>query len=93
MPEVSGKAIPRVLGALLTLFALSVPARAQGALPEEAMEALRAGQLAAAEAIATYSSHYPDRPLWREAIDQGERARSLAQGGWSRFASWRRSTG
>lgn len=80
MPEVSGKAIPRVLGALLTLFALSVPARAQGALPEEAMEALRAGQLAAAEAIATYSSHYPDRPLWREAIDQGERARSLAPG-------------
>src|SRR5690606_41843466 len=44
------------------------------------MEALRAGQLAAAEAIATYSSHYPDRPLWREAIDQGERARSLAPG-------------
>lgn len=44
------------------------------------MEALRAGQLAAAEAIATYPSHYPDRPLWREAIEHGERARSLAPG-------------
>ena len=80
MPEVSGKATHRFLAALLTLFALSVPVHAQGALPEQAMEALRAGQLAAAEAIATYSSHYPDRPLWREAIDQGERARSLAPG-------------
>ncbi len=62
------------------LAALSVPAHAQGALPEDALEALRAGQAAAAEAIATYSSHYPDRPLWQEAIEQGERARSLAPG-------------
>ncbi len=65
----------------LSLLAVAWPlAAGQGALPEAASEALRAGQLAAAEAVATYEAHYPDQPLWREAIAQGERARSLAPG-------------
>jgi tetratricopeptide (TPR) repeat protein len=65
------------LPALALAWALSA-ALAQGALPEEAAAALRAGQAAAAEAVATYEAHFPDQPLWREAIAQGERARSLA---------------
>ena len=67
--------------ALLAVITLAWPlsaARAQGDLPEAAGAALRAGQLAAAEAVATYEAHFPDQPLWREAIAQGERARSLA---------------
>lgn len=68
--------------ALLAALALAVCplAAAQEALPEAAAEALRAGQRAAAEAVATYAFHYPDQPLWREAIAQGERARQLAPG-------------
>lgn len=71
----------RALRALLPIFALLWPlAAAQGGLPEEAAAALRAGQLAAAAAVATYQFHNPDQPLWREAIAQGERARELAPG-------------
>ncbi len=80
MPQPRSSTVYRVLAALLACLAAVGPVTAQGALPEGAAEALRAGQLAAAEAIATYPSHYPDRPLWREAIEQGERARALAPG-------------
>ena len=67
----------RALPALALALAASA-AWGQSALPEDAAAALRAGQMAAAEAIATYEAHYPDQPLWREAIAQGERARELA---------------
>ncbi len=53
---------------------------AQSALPPEAAEALSIAQRAAAEAIATYELHFPDQPLWRTAIEAGERARALAPG-------------
>src|SRR5690554_3256223 len=62
----------------LALALAASAAWGQSALPEDAAAALRAGQMAAAEAIATYEAHYPDQPLWREAIAQGERARELA---------------
>ncbi len=52
---------------------------AQGApLSEEAQRALRQGQNAAARAMSTYDRHFPDRPLWREAIQHGLEARRLA---------------
>lgn len=53
---------------------------AQSGLPQQAASALAAAQRAAAEAIATYEIHYPDQPLWRVAIEEGERARALAPG-------------
>lgn len=53
---------------------------AQSGLPQAAAAALAAAQRAAAEAIATYVIHYPDQPLWRTAIEEGERAKALAPG-------------
>ena len=53
---------------------------AQGGLNEAAATALKSGQTAAAEAIATYERHFPDQPLWQEAITQGEMAKELAPG-------------
>ena len=67
-----------VMGLLLAQFASS--AVAQGAMPEAAAAALRNAQAAAAEAISTYERHFPDQPLWRTAITEGERARELAPG-------------
>ena len=64
--------------ALAVLFGHA--ASAQGALPDEAAAALREAQLAASEAVATYEVHYPDQPLWRDAIAAGERAKRLAPG-------------
>ena len=49
-------------------------------MSERAAEALRAGQTAAAQALNTYTNHYPDQPLWRDAIRHGEEARRLAPG-------------
>lgn len=66
--------------ALTVLMAASAVGLAQSGLSDDAAEALRAGQAAASEAIATYERHYPDQPLWQEAIEQGERARQLAPG-------------
>ncbi|HZJ09527.1 MAG TPA: hypothetical protein VFD39_07530, partial [Trueperaceae bacterium] len=65
---------------LVMLFALSMTSRAQGGLNDAAAAALKAGQEAASQAIATYEVHYPDQPLWQEAIEQGERAKQLAPG-------------
>lgn len=69
----------RPIGAVLALliaFAFLGPAVAQ-ALPQPAAEALRRGQQAAAEALASYTHHRPDSPLWAEALTAGtEAARS-----------------
>ncbi len=65
---------------LVACLASASGALAQSPLPPEAAEALSEAQRAAAEAIATYELHYPDQPLWRAAIEAGERARALAPG-------------
>lgn len=68
---------PRKL--LLALLFMVAAASAQGQeLSDEAIEALREGQRTAALAMVRYSDHYPDQPLWREAVALGERARRLA---------------
>lgn len=55
-------------------------ARGQGTLNEAAAAALSEAQAAASRAVATYERHFPDQPLWREAIAAGERAKALAPG-------------
>ena len=63
-----------VLAVLLSM----VFAHAQSPDEDAARDALRQGQVAAARAMSAYDVHYPDQPLWSEAIEQGERARRLA---------------
>ena len=67
---------PGLLLALCALFLFGVSS-AQG-LSEEARTILRQGQQKAAQAMVTYPDHFPDQPLWDEAIALGERARRLA---------------
>src|SRR6056297_2458102 len=70
----------RLAGALVALLmaaAVAGSAVAQN-LPEPASEALRRGQQAAAEALATYTHHLPDSPLWTEALAAGTEAARLA---------------
>lgn len=51
---------------------------AQSTLPQAAAEALVEGELLITEALATYPSQYPDRPLWQAAFEAGRRAAGLA---------------
>ncbi|MEX2534113.1 MAG: tetratricopeptide repeat protein [Trueperaceae bacterium] len=66
-----------LVAAYLLLLGSVATAQAQG-LDEEARNVLRQGQQRAAEAMTRYSDHYPDQPLWREAIALGLRAQRLA---------------
>lgn len=50
----------------------------QTQLSNEAYQALLDGQAAASLAMATYSSHFIDKPLWQEALRYGVKARDLA---------------
>lgn len=50
------------------------------ALPAEAQAAIERGQAAMAEALSTYETHFPDRPLWAQAISAGRQAVRLAPG-------------
>lgn len=72
----------RAVYAVLVVVAMLVggTARAQVTLNEAAATALREAQAAASQAVATYERHYPDQPLWRDAIAAGERAKTLAPG-------------
>lgn len=64
---------------LLSLITLLQPLLlAQEELGERARQALREGQQRAAQAMTAYPEHYPDLPLWREAIDLGLQAQRLA---------------
>ncbi|MFA5567919.1 MAG: tetratricopeptide repeat protein, partial [Trueperaceae bacterium] len=67
-----------LLAALLST--LSMVALAQSPLPADAAAALSEAQAAAAQAMAAYSTYFPDQPLWREAFAAGERAHDLAPG-------------
>jgi len=58
------------------LFAAQV-VLAQG-LPGEASAALARGQRLAAEALLTYPQHFPDQPLWAEALAAGREAATAA---------------
>jgi tetratricopeptide (TPR) repeat protein len=49
-------------------------------LSTEAQAAIERGQAAMAEALATYETHFPDRPLWAQAINAGRQAVRLAPG-------------
>src|SRR6056297_3532093 len=72
-----GARVTRALVAVAVVAALAGAAAAQ-ALPQPAAEALRRGQQAAAEALATYAHHLPDSPLWTEALDAGTAAARIA---------------
>ena len=61
-----------ILLALAAQFAL-----AQG-LPDEAAAALNRGQRLAAEALLTYPQHFPDQPLWADALAAGREAAAAA---------------
>lgn len=64
---------------VFTLLLSLVVAHAQMLNP--AAEALiKEGQAAMQDALATYERHYPDQPLWREAIEAGREAVRLAPG-------------
>lgn len=77
-----GDRVVRAACVALALAALVWPgaAGAQAGLSGEAADALHQAQALASEAIATYERHYPDQPLWRDAIALGERAKGLAPG-------------
>ncbi len=51
---------------------------AQAPLSPDAQRALQQAQVAASQAIATYSSQTVDRPLWQQALQYGEQAQRLA---------------
>jgi DNA segregation ATPase FtsK/SpoIIIE-like protein len=71
--------VARVRSALIGLLALLwIGTAAAQALPDEAATALRAAQRSAAEALATYERHSPDRPLWSEALRAGTTAARAA---------------
>ena len=61
----------------LVLMSLSIQAQPE-ALSEEAKTALATGQTAMQVALSSYERHYPDLPLWREAIRYGKQATALA---------------
>jgi tetratricopeptide (TPR) repeat protein len=71
-----------VLAGALAVGLLVTAASAQRVSPEPlpaaAAEALAEARSLMARALATYPSHYPDRPLWQEAFAEGRRAVSLA---------------
>lgn len=66
--------------AVMALGLLLSAALAEQSLNPAAEESLRLGRAAAAEALDTYIAHYPDRPLWQEAIAHGLEARRQAPG-------------
>lgn len=65
------------LGALLLLFNAAV---AQGALPDNAAEAIVRGERLMRQALNTYEAQYPDRQLWQDAFREGRNAVRLAPG-------------
>lgn len=70
---------PKILLALaLGLVLVQAFGLAQPALPSAAQEALAKGQQTASQALATYDSHFLDRPLWRQAVEYGLAAQRAA---------------
>ena len=69
----------RVLICFLITYGVALGlALAQPALSATAQAALEKGNQAASMALATYSEHYLDKPLWQDAINFGLEARRLA---------------
>ena len=80
--EDAGRSRPRplsILSVLLTAVLVLGAASAQS-LPVNAQEALDRGEALMAEALSTYEAQYPDRPLWRQAFNEGRTAIELAPG-------------
>lgn len=67
--------IALVLGLILSA---AVAGAQQAPLPEAAEAALTEARQTMQEALDTYQSQYPDRPLWQETFRHGRRARDLA---------------
>jgi tetratricopeptide (TPR) repeat protein len=61
-------------------FVLMAGAAVAQSLPDNAQEALDRGEALMAEALDTYDAQYPDRPLWRQAFNEGRTAIELAPG-------------
>ena len=78
-PVPTQRAPARLLGMVFALVLMSGAVLAQ-ALPTNAQEALTRGQALMAEALSTYDVQYPDRPLWRQAFNEGRTAIELAPG-------------
>ena len=64
--------------ALVMIITWVLTAQAQSDLGQEVQTALATGQTAMQIALSTYERHYPDLPLWREAIRYGKQATTLA---------------
>lgn len=62
----------------VTIIFLWLIVQAQSDLSQEAQTALATGQTAMQVALSSYERHYPDLPLWREAIRYGKEAIELA---------------
>jgi tetratricopeptide (TPR) repeat protein len=73
-----GTALAIVLLVAFTTLLQAVPDAIAQDLPDDARAVLREGQQKAAQAMTLYSDHYPDQPLWREAIELGRTAQRLA---------------
>lgn len=63
---------------LLTGGPMTGLAQSETALPEAAAEALERAENAMQEALRTYDSQYPDRPLWQQAFREARSAQELA---------------
>lgn len=68
------------LAALLLTAALILSSAFAQTLPANAQEAVNRGEQLMAQALATYETQYPDRPLWQAVFREGHTAVSLAPG-------------
>ena len=68
------------LTALLLAAGLLLSAAFAQSLPANAQEAVDRGEQYMADALASYETQYPDRPLWQAAFREGRTAVSLAPG-------------
>jgi len=70
--------LSRFLILTLTALLLSAGTVTAQSLPDGAAQALQRGEQTMEEALRTYSTHYPDRPLWQETFSHALDALSIA---------------
>jgi tetratricopeptide (TPR) repeat protein len=82
MQTVQTTVVRTLIRSTLSLAVLAIVSlgSAQSLLNPAARESLQRGHEAMRQALATYEAHYPDRPLWQEAIRAGREAQRQAPG-------------
>ena len=70
--------MPTLRFVVFTMFLVWTSAFAQAPMTPAAQAALQQGRATAAEALATYSANFIDKPLWKQAIAYGVEARTAS---------------